>query len=93
MDVSDYEDPIEKIEKINKELEKYSPKLAEKKQVLVATKIDALWDKNRLEKLKDYAKKKNIPFFAISSVTKEGIEDLLRYVKNVLLNENKNDND
>ena len=93
VDISDYEDPIEKVEKINKELEKYSPKLAKKKQILVATKLDALWDENRLEKLREYAKKKAIPFFAISSVTKKGIEDLLRYVRNILLNEDKKEKD
>ncbi len=87
VDISDYEDPIEKIEKINKELHEYSPKLASKKQILVATKKDALWDEEKLKKLKNYAKEKNLPLFIISSVTREGIEDLLRYVKEILQKE------
>ncbi len=70
-------DPVEDYEIINRELANYSDDLARRPQIVVAAKIDALDEPERLEKLKKRAKKDRKPFFAISSVTRAGLEDLI----------------
>lgn len=70
-------DPVEDYEIINRELANYSEDLATRPQIVVATKIDALDEPERLEKLKKRAKKDRKQFFAISSVTRTGLDDLV----------------
>ncbi|MEK7856225.1 MAG: GTPase ObgE [Acidobacteriota bacterium] len=70
-------DPVEDYEIINRELANYSEDLATRPQIVVATKIDALDEPERLEKLKKRAKKDRKPFFAISSVTRTGLDELV----------------
>jgi len=78
LDVSDFRErePIEAFESINRELTLYSENLAQKPQVVIANKIDTLSDKELLEKLRDYFERNGIPFFAVSALTGEGIEEL-----------------
>jgi GTP-binding protein len=73
-------EPEEAFEKINRELSLYSPELTKKPQIVVGTKIDALTDRSRVERLKRYFKEKGYPFFAVSAVTGEGMEELLNFV-------------
>lgn len=73
-------DPKEAFEKINKELELYSPELAKKPQIVVGTKIDALVDRSKIEELKKYFEEKGYPFFAVSAVTGEGMDELMWFV-------------
>jgi GTP-binding protein len=73
-------EPEEAFEKINRELSLYSPELTQKPQIVVGTKIDALTDRSKLERLKRYFKEKGYPFFAVSAVTGEGMEELLNFV-------------
>jgi Obg family GTPase CgtA len=82
VDVSSFSgrDPVEDYEIINRELANYSSELAERPQILVATKIDALDDPERLENLKRRAKKAHVEFYEISSVTGEGVKDLINAV-------------
>lgn len=70
-------DPVEDYDIINRELANYSKDLATRPQIVVATKIDALDEPERLEKLKKRAKKDRKPFFAISSVTRTGLDELV----------------
>lgn len=70
-------DPVSDYKIINLELAKYDANLADRPQFIVATKIDALDDPERLETLKKLAKKDRKPFFAISSVTNEGVKALV----------------
>jgi len=70
-------DPIEDYEIINSELENYDADLAARPQIVVATKIDALDDPERLEALKARAKTDRKPFFAISSVANKGVKELV----------------
>jgi len=95
IDVSDFRerDPIEAFKIINKELQEYSPKLLEKPQIVVANKIDALSDKSLIDKLKDYFTKEGYKFFAVSLITKEGLDELineLRKIKESINSENVN---
>ncbi len=71
---------------INKELEKYSEKLAKKKQIIVATKIDSMQDDTRYKELEKMAKKEGTKLFKISSATGEGIKELIKYVSQELKN-------
>lgn len=73
--------PIDDYNKINKELEQYSKKLAERTQIIVANKSDLI-DENNLyyKELEKLAKQKNQKIFKISAATGEGIEELMNYV-------------
>jgi len=73
-------EPEEAFKKINRELSLYSPELTKKPQIVVGTKIDALVDRSKVERLKKYFKEKGYPFFAVSAVSGEGMEELLNYV-------------
>jgi GTP-binding protein len=67
---------VEDFEKIMIELESFSADLAKKPMFLVASKIDVAQDEDRIEALRGLAKEKGLPFFAISSATGQGIQEL-----------------
>ena len=79
-------DPVEDYKVLNSELIKYSEKLKNKKQILVANKTDLITDNinENLKKLKELAKKEKIAFFEISAATGEGVIDLLNYTEQEL---------
>lgn len=85
IDVSGSEgrNPVDDFNVINEELKNYSEKLANRKQIIVATKCDVS-NQELLEQLENLAKEKNMEFFKISSATGEGLEKLLDYVSNLL---------
>jgi len=85
IDVSGLEgrNPVEDFNIINEELKNYSEKLANRKQIIVATKCDVP-NQELLEQLESLAKEKNMEFFKISSVTGDGLEKLLDYVSSIL---------
>lgn len=78
--------PVEDFNTLNEELKKYSEKLAQKKQILVANKIDLVTDniENNLKELEKLAKNKNIPMFKISAATGEGVKELLDFTSQEL---------
>ena len=83
LDVSGMEgrDPIEDYEKINEELVKYSEKLAHKKQIIVANKVDLLGDnREALTRLEAYMAEKGNEVYPICAVTGEGLDVLLERV-------------
>ena len=86
IDVSGLEgrDPVEDFNTINNELEKYSKKLSQRKQIIVANKIDVMQDDTLYKKLENLAKEKNLEIYKISAVTGEGVEKLLTRVVEVL---------
>ena len=73
-------DAVEDYEIINRELENYNPELARRPQIVVATKIDALDEPERLESLSQKAKEDGKPFFQISAVTNRGTRELVNFV-------------
>lgn len=81
-DISAYErdDPLDDIKKINSELEKYSPELAVRPQILAGTKIDVGYSDDKLNEIKIFAKSKNYDLYLISGLTGEGVEELMRAV-------------
>lgn len=70
-------DPVEDYEVINRELANYSEDLAARPQIVVATKIDALDEPERLEKLREQAAADEKEFFQISSVANDGVRELV----------------
>src|SRR5947207_1903374 len=75
-------DPVNDYEVINRELASYNSELGERRQIVVATKIDALDEPERVEALRARAQADERAFFAISSVTGEGVKQLIRAVAN-----------
>ncbi len=78
VDVSDGPDrldPVADFKVITAELETFDPALAAKPTLLVAAKIDVA-NPSKLKKLAAFAKRRKLPFHAISAVTGEGVEAL-----------------
>lgn len=73
-------DPVSDYEVINHELAMYDAQLAARPQIVVATKMDAVDEPERVEKLRQQALKDERKFFAISSVTGEGVKELITAV-------------
>ncbi len=71
-------DPIQDFEIIQGELRAFSEELLKKPLFIVATKLDATTNRERVEKLRDFAAQRGIPFFAISSATGERVQTLVR---------------
>ena len=73
----DGRDPIEDFEKINHELKQYSERLARRKQVVVANKMDLPDAQENFEKLKEYVEAKGYEIFKASAATGEGLRELM----------------
>ncbi len=72
--------PIDDFYAINKELKNYSEKLSNKKQIIVANKIDTMQDESLYNELENLAKEKGLEIFKISAVTGEGVNELINKV-------------
>jgi GTPase len=72
--------PIADYEIINRELANYNEDLARRPQIVVATKIDAVDEPERLESLRERAALDGKEFMEISSVTNQGTTDLVNSV-------------
>jgi GTP-binding protein len=70
-------DAVGDYEAVNRELASYNQDLALRPQFVVATKMDALDEPERLESLKQRAEQDGKPFFAISSATGAGVRELV----------------
>ncbi len=68
-------DPVDDYRIITAELKSFDPAVAAKPTLIVATKIDAA-NPAKLKKLKAMATRRKLPFFAISAVTGEGLDQL-----------------
>lgn len=79
VDVSGCEgrEPIEDFEKINHELEAYSAKLARRKQLVVANKMDLPDSADNFVLLKEYVEAKGYEIMPVSAATGEGLQDLM----------------
>lgn len=79
VDVAEIEgrDAIEDYEKINEELRKFSEKLSNKKQIVLANKMDLLWDMDKYEKFKAHVEAQGNEVYPISVILNEGIREVL----------------
>ncbi len=82
MSGSEGRNPIEDYKTIRSELEKYSEKLANKYEIIVANKMDLEESITNLENFKKVYKDKKV--FPISAMNNDGIEELLEYTMNML---------
>jgi GTP-binding protein len=69
-------DPVHDFDTIIDELASFSDELAQKPMFVVASKMDASQDPERVEALRNVARVRELPFFEISSATGQGIEEL-----------------
>jgi GTP-binding protein len=78
VDVSDLSgrDPSHDFDVILEELASFSPQLPTKPMIVVANKIDACQDPERINALKAKAQARELAFYAISAVVGSGLDDL-----------------
>ena len=69
-------DPVEDFETVMEELANFSADLVAKPMIVVASKLDAAQDPERVTSLRRHAEKRGLPFYEISSATGLGIEQL-----------------
>jgi GTPase len=70
-------DAVSDYETINRELRAYDERLSERPQIVVATKIDALDEPERLESLRQRAAEDGREFHAISAAANRGVRELV----------------
>ena len=70
-------DPANDFEVILGELASFSEEMAEKPMLVVASKIDVAQDPERVESVRRIAAERGLPFYAISSVTGQGLNELI----------------
>ena len=77
IDVTDagQESPLRALKAIDRELERYSPSLLEKPQIVTASKVDSA-NVKKLSRLSDYCRQHRLIFCQISAVTGEGVKEL-----------------
>ena len=81
---SECRDVVEDYKTINKELRSYNEKLASKKQIIAANKLDIPGSEENLEKLKNALKGEDVEIIPISAVTSKGIKELFNRVSTLL---------
>ena len=82
VDVSSFSgrETVDDYHKVNHELAAYSEALASRPQIVVATKMDALEEPERLESLRQAVAADGHAFHAISSVTNQNVRELVNAV-------------
>ena len=83
VDISCFEgrDPVEDIQKINCELARYSPELAERPQIILANKCDSLDPEYvNVKAFEDFVSQNGWELLYVSAVTGEGIEQMIDLV-------------
>lgn len=85
IDMSGFEgrNPYDDYVLINKELEEFSPKLLNKKQVVIANKMDIEGAKENLEEFK---KKVDAEVFEVSAITNDGLDKVITHLADLLEN-------
>lgn len=78
VDVSDFSgrEPAEDFEVILRELGEFNAELLKRAMLVVASKIDACQDPERIEQVRSKARAHGMPFYQISSVTGAGLDEL-----------------
>jgi GTP-binding protein len=71
-------DPVEDYHTILRELASFSATVAAKPMLVVASRIDAAGESDRLVALREFCRGRGMPLYEISCVTGEGLEELKR---------------
>lgn len=82
IDISEWgtDDPVATFEILRQELTAYDPTLKKRPFAVVATKVDLQDDGSRRAVLQRYCQKRRLRFFAISAATREGLDELVRFL-------------
>lgn len=85
VDVSGSEgrNPIDDFEKINEELKKFNPDLAERPMIVAGNKID-MAEPEQIEEFKKYVNDKGYEYYSICAPIMEGIKELMNVTWNML---------
>ncbi|MFI3172103.1 MAG: GTPase ObgE [Eubacteriales bacterium] len=83
---SEGRDPVDDIYKINEELKRFNPEIANRPQVIAANKIDLIYheDEDPVEKIRAEFEPQGYKVFAMSGATGAGLQDVLNYVRTEL---------
>lgn len=73
-------DPVEDFLTITRELKLYKEELLAKPQIVAASKMDALDEPERVERLRDFCGERGLEMFEISAVTGLGIKEFVNAV-------------
>ena len=85
LSAADGRDPIDDIDKIDTELRRYSPELAERPQIMVANKVDSVPEDAEIRKLfEDTCRELGREFIFVSAYTGESLEELVAMAKEKL---------
>jgi len=81
IDASAEESMVERYQKLRMELDKFSCEVAEKPEVIAATKMDSCYQDN-LHEFEAYLKENHpdLPFFKVSSIAKQGTAELVQHL-------------
>ncbi|HQD42196.1 MAG TPA: GTPase ObgE, partial [Bacillota bacterium] len=79
LDVSGSEgrDPLEDFRQVNRELERYSSKLAERPQIVAANKMDLPGAAENLARVREELEKEGYEVFEVSAATNRGLDGLM----------------
>jgi GTP-binding protein len=78
------ESPARSVEKINNELRQYNPELLKRPQIIAANKSDLMISEEPIIELRKTAEKNNWPFYRISALTGQGLNELINGVSDIL---------
>jgi GTPase len=84
IDVSQPRDPVADFKTILSELALFNSDLKNRMQVVVASKMDVLDDRRKITRLKLMCARRKLPFLSISSVTGQGIPELVQLLARLL---------
>lgn len=76
--------PTEDFDLINRELKTYNPKLAERRQIVVANKMDVVYDENIFNSFVEEMERRGYKVFKISAAANKGVRELMMYVSSIL---------
>ena len=83
MSSSEGRDPYEDYQTVRKELENFSPKLLNKKEIIIANKMDL---PNSLDNLKEFKKKINKEVYEISALNNQNLDTIINVLSDLVKN-------
>ncbi len=82
-------DPLQDFRRINAELAKYAPELADKPQIVVLNKIDLTESRESLEEIRSAFEEEGVALVTMSCVTGEGVDGILKKMWQLLVDNPK----
>ncbi len=76
--------PVSDFDLINAELETYNPELAKRPQIVVANKMDVVYDEGIYNGFCNEMETRGYTVFRISAATNKGVSELMMYVASIL---------